>query len=79
MEQNKSKFQLIWGCLLTFMGIAFLFRIPQIIPQIKQIEFYGPIRYFIYFCLYLIAIILIAQGVKKIFDHYKKLKNRKRN
>ena len=74
MENKKSKYQLVWGCLLTLMGIAFLFRIPQIIPQIKQIEFYGPVRYFIYFCLYLIAIVLIVQGLKKIFDHFKKLK-----
>ena len=75
MEANKSKYQLVWGILLTLMGIALLFRIPQVIPQIKQIEFYEPVRYFVYFCLYLIAIVLIVQGGKKIFDNYKKLKN----
>ena len=76
MKQDSSKLQLVWGCLLTLMGIALIFRIPQIIPKIKQIEFYGPVRYFIYFCLYLIAVILIAQGAKKIFENYKQAKNR---
>jgi hypothetical protein len=69
MPDPKSNFQLIWGLLLTLAGVGLLFRIPQVMPQIRQIEYFASVIPFIYFCFYFMAALLIAGGVKKIYDH----------
>ena len=73
-EKQKSKFQLIWGVLLVLAGIGVLFRIPQRMPGIKEIEHFAAFIYFIYFCFYLLAILLIAGGGRKIYAYLKQSK-----
>ena len=68
---KKSDIQLIWGIALVVAGIGVLFRIPQVMPQIKQIEYFASIIYFVYFCFYVMAILLIGGGAKKIFTYLK--------
>jgi len=68
---NKTDIQLIWGIALVAAGIGVLFRIPQVMPQIKQIEYFASIIYFVYFCFYVMAILLIGGGAKKIFTYLK--------
>ncbi|UCF90095.1 MAG: hypothetical protein JSW39_17575 [Desulfobacterales bacterium] len=75
MENTKARLQLIWGVLLVLAGIGVFFRIPQVMPQIKQIAYFASIIGFVYFCFYLLGIMLIAGGLKKIYDHSKKLKH----
>ncbi len=72
MEAQKKKFQFIWGILLLLVGIGVFFRIPQIIPEIKKIEHFASILFFIYFCFYLVGILLIVGGGRKIYNHFKK-------
>jgi len=74
MEKNKIHFQLIWGILLTLMGIAFFFKIPEVINNAKTIETLGAGIGFVYFCLYMIDLILIVGGIKKIYTNLKKLR-----
>ena len=67
MADKKNTLQLIWGVLLVLAGIGLFFRIPQLMPGIKKIEPFSP--FIIYFCLYLVAVLLIAGGGRKIYTY----------
>jgi len=71
MEAQKKKFQFIWGILLLLVGIGVFFRIPQIIPKIKKIEHFASYIFFIYFCFYLVGILLIVGGGRKVYTYLK--------
>ncbi|MGD9410724.1 MAG: hypothetical protein PVJ54_02650, partial [Desulfobacterales bacterium] len=71
MAKKKSTVQLIWGILLLLAGFGVLFRIPQVMPEIKKIEHFAPYMLFIYFCFYLLAVLLITGGGKKIYHYIK--------
>jgi hypothetical protein len=73
MDDNvKAKLQLAWGVLLVMAGVGLFFRIPQVMPQIRQIEYFSGVLPFIYFCFYFMAVFLIVGGAKKIHQNYKK-------
>jgi len=69
MADKKNTLQLIWGVLLVLAGIGLFFRIPQLMPGIKEIEQFAPFIYFIYFCFYLVAVLLIAGGARKAYTY----------
>ncbi len=71
MADKKNKLQFIWGILLLVAGIGVFFRIPQIMPEIKKIEHFSPYMFFIYFCFYLIGILLIVGGGRKVYTYLK--------
>jgi hypothetical protein len=71
-DKQKSTLQLIWGLLLLMAGIGLFFRIPQIMPEIKKIEHFAPYMVFIYFCFYLIGVLLVVGGGRKIYNYLKK-------
>jgi hypothetical protein len=73
-HDRNAQFQLVWGLLLVIAGIGLLFRIPQVMPQIRQIEYFSGVIPFIYFCMYFIALFLIAGGVRKLYLNSQKLK-----
>jgi cobalamin biosynthesis protein CobD/CbiB len=70
-EKQKSIIQFVWGILLLIAGIGVFFRIPQIMPEIKKIEHFAPYMLFIYFCFYLVGILLVAGGGKKVYKYLK--------
>jgi len=74
MDKNKAIFHLIWGVLLVLMGIALFVQVPQVMERIVQIEYYAPIKWFIRIIIYLIAVMLIGGGARKIYNNYKYLK-----
>ena len=73
-DRHKIHLQLFWGALLLLAGIGVFFRIPQVIPQLKEIPTFAAIIGFIYFCFYLLGILLIVGGARKIYDNIKKLR-----
>ena len=73
-DKNKNYYQLVWGVLLVLAGVGVFFRIPQVMPQIKTIEYFASIIGFIYFCFYLLGFLLILGGAKKLYAQYQKLK-----
>ena len=73
-NKPKSSVQLIWGILLLFAGIGVFFRIPQVMPAIKKIEHFAPYMVFIYFCFYLLGVLLIVGGGKKVYQYLKRSK-----
>lgn len=59
--------QLIWGVALTLMGLAFFSRISGIMEQVKEIEYLVSAQLFIRIAFYLMAIILLSGGIRKIY------------
>ena len=75
MDKGKTAFQMVWGILLVLFGVGVFFRVHQVMPQIKEIEFFSSATVFIRFCFYLIGILLIGGGGKKIYDNCYKSEN----
>ncbi len=74
MDKNNIYFQIVWGILLVLAGVGVFFRIPQVMPKIKTIEYFASVIGFVYFCFYLLGFLLILGGTRKIYTNYKKLK-----
>lgn len=72
MQGSKRNVQIVWGVLLVAAGIGVFIRIPQVMPQIAQIEHFSSILVYIRFCFYLIGVMLIGGGAKKLLEHLKK-------
>ena len=63
----KPKLQLVWGVLLVLAGVGLHLPHPQVMPQIKQIDYFAAVIPFIYFCMYFVAVFLIAGGARKLY------------
>ena len=72
MIQNKKAFQRVWGLALVLAGVGVFFRIPQVMPKIEKIEYFSSIMLIVRISFYLLGILLISGGSKKVFDNYKK-------
>lgn len=70
MSDTKSNFQVVWGIALVLMGGMFFFRIPQVVPEIEKIGTFSAVMGFVKFCLYFIAVMLIAGGGKKLYRQF---------
>lgn len=68
----RSRLQLVWGGILALTGIGLIFRIPQVMPRISEIESFAGALPFITFCFYFMAAILIGGGVRKIIAHFRR-------
>lgn len=66
---------MIWGVALTLAGIGVFFRIPQVMPKIEKIQYFASAMYFIRFCFYLLGVLLVWGGTKKLYENYRKLKD----
>ena len=75
MDKNKIYTQIVWGIVLVMAGVGVFFRIPQVMPKIKTIEYFASAIGFVYFCFYLLGFLLILGGARKIIANYKKLKH----
>jgi len=73
MAQSKSFVQIVWGAALILAGVGVLYRIPQVMPRIEE-QFSSSMGFF-RFCSYLLAVLLIGGGAKKIYDNRRKLKS----
>ena len=78
MPSKKTIVQMAWGAVLVFTGIGVFIRIPQVMDRVKDIEQFSSVMFFIRFCFYLLGILLIGGGAKKLFDNYQKLLEGKR-
>ena len=74
MEKNKAIFQVVWGVLLLLMGVLLFLQVPQVMARIAQIEHFVSIKWIIRIMVYLIALLLIGGGGRKIHENYKHLK-----
>ncbi|MDO9263455.1 MAG: hypothetical protein Q7U02_05780 [Desulfosalsimonadaceae bacterium] len=65
----QNAVQLIWGIALVLMGIGVVFRVPVVMERMATTGGLTSGLYFLRFCFYLIAIILMGGGVKKIIRY----------
>lgn len=72
METKPNSFQLIWGIALVLAGVGVFFRIPEVMPKIRTIPVFADMVPFITFCFYLMGILLIGGGGRKIVRHFRK-------
>jgi hypothetical protein len=72
MTKEKMMIQFVWGAALLLAGIGVFFRIPQVMPEIKSIPHFADVIGFIYFCFYLLGVLLVGGGIKKLVQTYKK-------
>lgn len=71
MSKNKNVVQLAWGVALILAGLGVFYRIPYVMSRIETIEQYSAISSFIKFCFYVMGIILIGGGVKKLHGYWR--------
>jgi hypothetical protein len=67
---RTSNLQLAWAVILIIAGIGVFFRIPAVMPKIAKIEHFAGVLTYIRFCFYLIGVMLIGGGAKKLYHFY---------
>lgn len=77
--RKNTNIQLVWGAALTLVGIGVFIRIPQVMPQLEQMEQFTDVMWFVRFCFYLIGVILIGGGLKKLYHHFQPVEKARTN
>ena len=67
MAGYRDIFQTIWGVALFMMGIGIFFRVPYVMAQIADIEHFASVTIFIRVCFYIMGLLLIGGGIKKLY------------
>ncbi len=68
---DKKKINFYYGIVITLVGIAVFYRIPQVMPKIKTIEFLVQKLVAVKACLYILGTMLIMAGSIRIYKNYK--------
>lgn len=74
MDRSKAIFHVVWGALLLLMGVLLFIQVPQVMERITQIEYHRFVIWFIRIIIYIIALLLIGGGARKIYEYYRYLK-----
>ncbi|CAN2042554.1 hypothetical protein GMMP15_850030 [Candidatus Magnetomoraceae bacterium gMMP-15] len=69
MFKRDNIIQIVWGIALTLMGIMVIYKIPEKFQGMGEMSTNNP---FAKLCFYLIGIMLILGGLKKLYDQYTK-------
>ncbi len=72
MTNDKTLIQMIWGIALVAAGIGIFFAMPQKVVQLQQMQVSSFFINFTRFSFYLIAVLLIGGGARKIYENYQK-------
>lgn len=67
MTREDARLQLIWGAALLLMGIGVFFRIPQVMPRVREIAQLAAVSGFVQFCFYFMGALLVGGGARKVF------------
>lgn len=70
MDKNKLTF--FYGVLLIAVGLGVFYRIPQVMPQVSEIEFFREKLGLVKFCFYMLGALLLLAGTIRVFKNYKK-------
>ena len=75
-SERTARLHIVWGVLLLLAGIGVFIRIPQVMPKIEEIEFFSSVLMWVRFCFYLLGVLLIGGGLKKVNENYRRLMDR---
>lgn len=70
-SEHNARFHIVWGVILVLAGIGVFIRIPQVMPKIEEIEFFSRVLLWVRFCFYLLGVLLIGGGSRKIYENYR--------
>ncbi len=68
---DKKKINFYYGIVITLVGIAVFYRIPQVMPKIETIEFLSQKLVVVKACFYILGALLILAGSIRIYKNYK--------
>lgn len=74
MQESKHKAHIIWGVMLTVVGLGVFYRIPQVLPKIAEIELFANNLTWVKICFYVLGVLLVIGGTRKIVENYRLLK-----
>jgi Ni,Fe-hydrogenase I cytochrome b subunit len=77
--RKNMNIQLVWGAALTLVGIGVFIRIPQVMPKLEKMEQFADVMWFVRFCFYLMGVILIGGGLKKLYHHFQSAEQARNN
>ena len=72
-SERTARLHIVWGVILVLAGIGVFIRIPQVMPKIEEIEFFSSVLVWVRFCFYLLGVLLIGGGAKKVYENYHKI------
>lgn len=68
MSDKKNSIKKIWGLALVLMGIALVFRVPEILDRLKDNPVFVSGRIYLSFSFYFVSLVLIVGGIKKMMS-----------
>ena len=66
---HKITVQIIWGIALVLAGIGVFYRIPEVMLRIEKIDQFASGTFFMRFSFYILGILLIGGGSKKVYEN----------
>jgi len=72
-SERTARLHIVWGVILVLAGIGVFIRIPQVMPKIEEIEFFSSVLAWVRFCFYLLGVLLISGGSKKVYENSRKV------
>ncbi len=63
---KNATFRFYYGLVLIIVGIGVFFRIPRVMDQVAEIEFFRHKLFVVQFCFYMLGILLIVSGIIRI-------------
>lgn len=70
----NNKFKFYYGILLVFVGLCIFYRMPELIQQTEQIEFFKQKITGVKFCFYMLGVFLVVAGGIRIKNNFSSLK-----
>jgi len=67
---GKINFKFYYGILLIAVGFGVFYRIPQVILQVENIEFFRQKIFVVRCCFYILGGLLILAGGIRIYKNY---------
>ncbi len=63
---NKKNIRFYYGIVLVLVGMGVFFRIPEVMNQVAEIEFFRHKLSVVRFCFYILGIFLVIAGIVRI-------------
>ncbi len=68
---DRRKFQFIYGIIIVIVGILVIYRIPQMMVRVEDIEYFANSSGLVRLSFFLLGGLLILAGGQKIYKNYK--------